>query len=510
MSRTQAQGPPNRVSLVSRALAADRLGVWTVVSIVGGAIAPLTVVAGGATTGWAVAQVVAIPLAYLVIALLLVLFSGGYTAMSRRFVSAGPLYTFPTKGLGRPAGVGSGFAALLAYFTMDVGLLGGFGAVASPLLADKLHVSVPWWAFALFALLLVGFLGVRHVEQVGRVLAVLLLAEVLLTVVFAVVMFAHPAGGHVSFTAINPRQIGVAGFGAALAIAVAGFVGFESTGNLSEESKNPKRTIPLATYLAVGIIGFVYGGGALAMVVAAGPGNIIAKSGTDGTDTMFNLVAPFVPAALVTLGKVLLLTSLFAASLAFHAILSRYAFTMSREGVLPTALSRTSARTHAPVVASVTVSALSLLVVGVYAVKHWDPLVKLFFWQTVIGGFGVLALMVITSAATAVFFTRRRNRADGIGIGRGIIAPTLSVFALGWVLIETLQQFHELLGVDPSSPLRWVFPALFAVAFVFGLIRTGYVHARKPNIYRAIGTGMPPATDNPLRPGVPATVAGGW
>ena len=487
----RSQAPPSRVS---RALAADRLGVWPVVAIVGGAIAPLTVVAGGATTGWAVAGVVAIPLAYLVVALLLGLFSSGYTAMSRKFVSAGPMYTFPARGLGRPVGVGSGFLALLAYFTMEAGLLGGFGAVLTPLLADTFDITVPWWGCALAALAIVAFLGVRHVEQVGRVLAVLLGLEVLLTVVFTVVMFAHPAGDHLSFTAIDPTKIG-AGFGAALAIAFAGYAGIESTGNLSEESKDPRRTVPVATYLAVGVIALVYGSAALAMVNGAGPDQIIAKATSDGTDTMFNLVAPYVPSLVVTCGKFLLVTSLFAAILAFHSIGARYLFTMSREGVLPAWLSRTGVHTHAPFAASITLSALTSVVVGLYAFFGWEPLVKLFFWQTVIGGFGVLVLMVIASAATAAHFAARDSRHDIVGVGQGVIAPALSVLALGEVMILTLEQFHKLLGVDATSPLRWAFPALFAVAFALGLARAGFLAAARPRIYAAIGTGKPPVAD---------------
>ncbi|MFI1996250.1 APC family permease [Actinoplanes sp. NPDC020271] len=485
----QASRPPSRVS---QALAANRLGVWTVVAIVGGAIAPLTVVAGGATTGWAVAGVVAIPLAYLVIAVLLILFSTGYTAMSRGSISAGPLYTFPAKGLGRPAGVGSGAIALFAYSTMGAGLLGGFGAVAKPLLAEQLGWSAPWWAWALAAWAIIAILGVLHVDVVGKVLAVLLGAEVLVTVILAVVMFAHPANGHASYTAISPGQILVAGFGAACAIAIAGFVGFEATGNLSEESKDPRRTVPLATYLALGIVGLVYGGTALAMVVAAGTDNIVAKSTSDGTDTMFNLAAPYVPSWLITAGHFLLLSSLFASALAFQSVSSRYLFTLGREGVLPRRLAQTGARNHAPIAASMTQSVIGLVIVSLYAINGWDPLTKLFFQLTVEGGFGVLVLMVITSAATAAFFRRVVNRSYGIGIGRGVVAPIVSALLLGVVLVETLQQFQTLIGVPDDDPLRWIFPGSFAVLFLLGMIWTAWLRHAKPDVYRAIGTSRPP------------------
>jgi len=74
-------------SNISLALARGRLGVWPVVAIVMAAAAPLTVVAGGATTGYAVTGVVGIPVAYLAVAVVLGLFSVGYVAMSRKVVN---------------------------------------------------------------------------------------------------------------------------------------------------------------------------------------------------------------------------------------------------------------------------------------------------------------------------------------------------------------------------------------------------------------------------------------
>lgn len=500
-----AQTPRSRVGQM---LAVNRLGVPAVIAIVGGAIAPLTVVAGGATTAWLVAGVIAIPLAYLVVALLLMLFSAGYTAMSQGQVSAGPLYTFPTKGLGRPVGAGSGMVALLAYTVMQAGLVGGFGAVATPFASDLLGWTAPWWVWALGAWAVIGVLGVLNIEWVGRVLAVLLAAEVLVTVVLAVVMFAHPAGGHVSFTAISPAEVTTAGFGAALAVAVAGFVGFEATSNLSEESKNPRRTIPLATFAALAIVGVVYAGASLAMVVAAGNDNIIKASGA-GTDTMFNLAAPYVPDLLITLGRLLLLSSLFAAALAFHSVVSRYWFTLGREHLLPAWLARTGARSHAPATASVLQSVICLGVIALYVTNGWDPLTQLFYQLTVLGGFGVLLLMIVSSAAIGIHFSRRRNRYGRVSVMRGIIAPALSVIMLGVVLVETIQQIGVLLGLAGGDPLLWIYPSSFGVVFAIGVIWALVLRHTRPHVYQAIGTSQPPEPPIADRR-IPATTIGGW
>ena len=53
-------------------------------------------------------------------------------------------------------------------------------------------------------------------------------------------------------------------------IAVLGFAGFEQAPVLAEEARHPRRTIPVTTYTALGLIGVVYAGSAWAMAAHAG------------------------------------------------------------------------------------------------------------------------------------------------------------------------------------------------------------------------------------------------
>lgn len=103
---------------VSNALAKNRLGIWSVVFFVVAAAAPLTVVAGGATTGFAVTGQKSFPVAYLAVAAVLAVFAVGYVAMSRHVVNAGAFYTYIARGLGRIPGVGAAFVALYGYSTL--------------------------------------------------------------------------------------------------------------------------------------------------------------------------------------------------------------------------------------------------------------------------------------------------------------------------------------------------------------------------------------------------------
>ncbi|GAA4974164.1 APC family permease [Actinoplanes utahensis] len=494
--------PP--ASAVAQTLAAGRLGVWPVVFIVMAAAAPLTVIAGGATTGWLVTGVVGIPIGYLVVAVVLAIFSIGYVAMSRQVLNSGAFYTYVTHGLGRIPGIGASAVALLAYNAMQIGLYGGFGAVTANFVAEEFGVTVSWAVWALAAWALVGVLGVRRIDLNGRILATLLIAEIAVALVLAAVHLGHPAEGGIDLTAISPGQLATAGIGAVLVTAITGFVGFEGTAVFSEESKDPQRTVARATYIALGIIGGLYSLCALAMTITVGPDKIIAAATEHGTELIFVLAAPYVPNWVIVLGHLLFISSLFAALLAFHATASRYFFALGREGVLPRALARTSVRSRSPKAASLTQSVIALVVLGLYAANGWDPMINLFFWITVTGGLGVLILMFITSIAVIGYFVKPAHRAD-VGVGRGLVAPTVASVALGWILVVTLQQFDVLLGVDPASPWRWIFPVAFGAAAVLGMLWAVYLRTARPQVYRVIGTGAHSALIDPL-PDTPSPV----
>jgi len=81
------------------------LGVADIVFFVVAASAPLTVVAGGVPTSFAVTGLVGIPLVYVIIAVILLVFAVGYAAMSRHVANAGAFYTYVSKGLGHAWGV---------------------------------------------------------------------------------------------------------------------------------------------------------------------------------------------------------------------------------------------------------------------------------------------------------------------------------------------------------------------------------------------------------------------
>jgi amino acid transporter len=492
-----APSPRTPFDLIPSTLAAGRLGVPAVVFFVMSAATPLTVVAGVVTTGYATTGLVGIPVAFLAVGALLAVFSVGYVAMARRMANAGAFYSYIAQGIGRPAGVGAAWVALLSYNALQVGLYGAIGAAVTPLLQQFFGITAWWWVVALAAWAVTATLGLLRVDVNGTILAVLLVAEVVVILVYSVADLANPAGGTITTAPLSPANLTGDGVGAILVLAVLGFVGFESAVVFSEESKDPRRTVRVATYVAVGGTAALYALASWAMVAATGPEDITARSQADGPELIFNLADAHLGPTMVSIGRALFATSIVAAMISFHNTTARYMFALGRERVLPAGLARTARRSNAPRNASLTQSTIGLTVIITYAIGGWEPVVHLFFLAGTSGGLGVLALITATGAAVPAYFTRHPG---GENLWRRRVAPLTALAGLLIVLTLAVTTFDTLLGVPPGHWLAWFVPTTLLLTGVAGTAWGHRLRATRPEVYDAIGLGAKATTRLPLIP----------
>jgi amino acid transporter len=488
MARTQATR--SKQGSVSRALARDRLGVPAVLAFILASVAPLTVAAGVIPTSYQTTGLTGIPAAFLAVAVILAVFSAGYMAMTRWITNSGAFYAFVSQGIGRAVGVSAALVALLAYTFLQVGLYGAFGPSAAAEAAGHLHVHAAWWGWALGAWAVITVLGLLRVDITGKVLAVLLTAEIAVILAETITGLAHPAGGHVSFATLSPAALTSQGFGTIgvlAVVAVLGFVGFEQAPVMAEEARNARRTIPVTTYLALGMIAVVYAGASWAMAVHNGDSHVVAAAGQQGPGLLFGLGGS---GTLSQAAQWLFLTSLFAAALAFHNVCWRYMYALGRESVLPAALGRTGGN-NIPKAASLAQSATGLVVIAVYALAGWDPMTRLFFWLGTTGGFGILVLLALTAIAVIVFFARDPH---GENAWRRLIAPAIAAILLTGIVVLAVLHYGTLLGVPAGHPAAWALPASYAAVAVIGLGWGLILKVRRPQVYAAIGLGAHAAT----------------
>src|ERR1700750_2228723 len=192
MSVAQTAPPEAPVGGESAKLHRRALGVGDLVFFIVAASAPLTAVAGGPVAAYLVTGNKGVAFMFIPLGIVLALFAVGYAAMSRHVANAGAFYAYVARGLGKVQGVGAAFVALIAYNAMQIGIYGLFGVALGAFMSSKLHITAEWYVWCLVGGALLGGLGVLQIDLNARVLAVLLVLEILVVALFDFAILGEP------------------------------------------------------------------------------------------------------------------------------------------------------------------------------------------------------------------------------------------------------------------------------------------------------------------------------
>ncbi|MEV3854692.1 APC family permease [Streptomyces sp. NPDC050095] len=475
------------------ALRAGRLGTAGLLLSVLAATGPLMVVAGVMPTTFAVMGVVGQPLLFLILGVVLTLFSVGYAEMSRHVHNAGAFYAYISRGLGPTTGAAAALVALVAYSALQVGIYGMFGFEVSALAQQYLDLELAWWIPALIAVVAVGVLALLKIDVNAKVLGALLLIEVAAVVVFDIAAIGDPGSQGVSLHAFNPDTLSGAGLGTALCFCIAAFTGFEQAPVYAEETSRPHILVPRVMFLAVGGVAVFFALSSWALTVATGPSAIVGEAQKQSAGLLFGLTGDRLGSTFTDIVQVFFVTGMFAALLSFHNVVARYAFAMGREGLLPARFGRTNSGSGAPGTGSVLQSVISLVVVAAFALADdgpagdpTAPVLHLFTWGGNVGALGVILLMATASIAVIAFFAKRG--AAGAQAWR-LVASGLAAIALLVIAGYTIKDFDVLVGSGPDSSLNWLLPGIIALAAVGGIAYSLVLRKRNPRAHARIGLG---------------------
>src|SRR6202521_4424409 len=375
------------------------------------------------------------PAAFLFATIVLVIFSVGYVAMARKVTAAGGFYSHISHGLGRELGLGTGFAAVVAYSVFEASLAGGFAYFLQLGLTNfgsltGLHflgyIQWPW--LALFMVVLISVITYFDIRITARLLGVFLVGEVLFLIIFDLFMFARGISTSTAFTlaALNPVKA-FQGFPAVGSLAAGipaiglffafwSWVGFEMAPNYGEESKHPKRIVPMAMYISVVGLGIFYI--LTSWAPFAGYSSVGAAIAQAQTDPAHYYLGP--AKSLIGLGvdqalSILIITVSFACGMAFHNTAARYFFSLGREKVLPAALGQTHPKYKSPHIASIVqtvIAALNVIAFGVFAGRDnptQQAYVDLYGLMAVMGVIVILAIQALVSIAILRYFLQHHG-----------------------------------------------------------------------------------------------------
>ena len=464
------------------------LGTWGVVFLVVSAAAPLSVLAGIGPLAVLIGGVSA-PLVYAIAGVVLAVFSIGFLFTARNLKPMGGFYTYIAVGLGKVVGLGAGFLAWVSYNLLQIGLWGLFGIMAQGMLATVFGIDVEWWILAVIGAVLVFGLAAVGVDVGAKVLGVLLVLETALLVVLAVAILSQRAG-QLEFGTFAPENIFTPSMFAILGFGFAAFMGFESTVLYRSETRNPDRSIPRATYIAVAFLAIFYTGTLWLVIQAFGDSEVQGVIAQDPAAFFFTAMGAYVGEWGVSVMFVLIVSSIFAGQLAFHNAINRYSFALSRDGILPAFFHRTN-RMGAPWVAGLIQSVVAIGVVIAFGVAGLDPLTQLVILVNSPGVYGIIALQLLASISVVIFILRNRQL-----VRRWYVLPAaiFSVVAMAVLLAVLVITIDYLTAAGPA--INAVILAVVPVVLIAGAAYALFLRSRKPEVFARIGGADPESVVN--------------
>jgi amino acid transporter len=423
-------------------------------------------------------------------------FSVGYVAMAKKKTTAGGFYSYISHGLGREIGMGTGFGSVVAYSVFEASLCGGF-AYFLGLKLNAFGVTIAWPWLALGMVALISVLTYFDVRVSSTLLAVGLLSEIVILLIFDGFMFAH---GNLNWAAINPAKaftsfpasgkLAAGAIGIGLFFAFWSWVGFEMAPNYGEESRDPKRNVPRALYISVIGLGVFY------VLTSWAPFSgystvhaAIAQAQTDPANFYLGpaktIAAPWVSSVM----SYLIITGSFACGMAFHNTTARYFYSLGREGLMPAPLGRTHPRWHSPHIASLTQSGIAAFIIILFAIftGTGDPTsqayVQVYGLMAVMGVIIILSVQALVSLAILVYYERFHR--DEVHWWKTRLAPVLAFISQAFVVYLLFTNIG-FLGASAYSYAYWLGPIDLLVV-VAGIVAAFWFRRRMPGKYASAG-----------------------
>ena len=349
---------------------------------------------------------------------------------ARRLPSAGSLYTYNSRGLGRTGGFLTGWMMVFAYALYVPAGIALTSAYAAQLGADVLHVTIAGWVLflvILVAVALVACLGIRISSAVDLVLVageVAIIAALAVTILVRIGLRHYTAAVFSPASSPNSQLTDITN---AMIYGITAFAGYEAAAALSEEARNTRRSIPAS------IIGVVIVAGVFYLLVILAEAFGVGRRGVPGLTQQASPLGYLTsrywsPSATWAIDLVVVLTGLGFVIASLNAAI-RILFAMGRERALPTSLARLSGR-HTPVVAIGCVAALTLAfglpLTYAYGGAHT------FGYLAGAGGLSVVLIYLAVNVATIRAF--RTEFRDQFRPGRHLLVPATAVVLLAFPL----------------------------------------------------------------------------
>lgn len=419
----------------------------------------------------------ALPLSFL-LAFIACLFVGNTVVQfARELPSAGSFYNYNSQGLGKTAGFFTGWLFWIGYAILAPGLFTALGAFAHDYVLATFHTEVGWWIFSLIGLAIVVALSIRSIKASVQVDLVLLTVEVIVFLVLAIIAIVKGGSGNTAmvFTpAASPT--GFSGVGLGVVFGILSFIGFDAAATLGEETRNPRRNVPLAVGGALLFVGVFYVFVMYALTAGYGlnnPANLKA---------FLNDANPFITLAqkdapwIVQIVDICAVIGIFSCLMAIHNTTTRIIFSMGRDHILPSVLGRVHSRWFSPYTAIIAQTIFTLVVGIPVAIWLGPGATGEYGFTGAIGTVAIVIVYMLSNIALIRYFFRSPQR----NVFLHIVIPVLGILALAYPLWSVAQP-------NQSYPYNLV-PYIVLAWLVLGVIVFFYFRATSPQKLTALGS----------------------
>ncbi len=362
---------------------------------------------------------------------------------ARRIHAAGSLYDYVTEAFGQRIGFVGGWVYYggVVALTLAIGLAFGGFLQGTLMIYD---VDIAWYWLSIAFWVVAALMLLRGVAISTRVQLVLGFGSFLVILAFSIWVIIKVAGDTgLSAQPFNPSSSdqGWNGIFFGMLYAVIMFIGFESSANLAEETKNPRKHIPLAIFgscIAVGIFYVIvtyaqavgFGLSVEAWLAAFPPLYTLAADPTYGSSGFGQLI------------QWIIVIDIAAVGLGTATASSRGVFALARDGRLPSFLAKVHPQYKTPYVASTVLAVASIILIaivaftnGLMSVGEMDPgeWFPMFNWLATFGGFMMIAVYIAICVAA---FKGMPGESNALLVLAGIIGGLVSIGAIYGVIVQ--------------------------------------------------------------------------
>jgi len=357
---------------------------------------------------------------YLLAMVALLFTAYSYGRMAVAFPVAGSAYTYVRKCIDSRIGFLAGWAILLDYLflPMVIWLFGG-------LYLEAEFPSVPLWVWILAFILTTTALNIIGIKVAARANFLLMAFQILVLVLFVALSAAEviQRDGGSGLVAAHPfanDATTLSVISAGSAIAAYSFLGFDAVSTLTEETKDPQRTIPRAIMLVA-----LIGGGIFVLVAYT---TTLVSPGVPNPDTSGTLaldIAKLIGGAFF--GSIFLaglILAQYASGLAAQASVARLLYAMGRDNVLPRKLFGVlHPQYRTPVLGLLLSGAVGLLAIW------FDPASSTAFIN-----FGAFIAFTLVNLSVVAYFMSQRNASVTLNPMAYVVVPIIGALFTIWLL----------------------------------------------------------------------------